>query len=125
LTLQNSSFSSSQDSSAAQSRAASFCGQQQHTSNGHAAAAAAAASTAVGWSVHSPAGGVMPLGPTSRPSPLPMLHESRSWGQNLDAADRVMDVQRRHSMHARPDANSQAQQQQAHKQHAQLIYLLD
>jgi hypothetical protein len=100
---------SSQDASFTQGRPGSFSGQQ---------AGAAAGDPA--------------LPSPGRPSPLPMLHESCSWGKNLDSADRqaarsAAAGEQRHGAHGRRQhpAAEEGQQQMPHKQPQQLIYLLD
>lgn len=103
------SFSSNNDSFTNQSRPGSFTG--QHTGV-----------AATGGALQSPGPAV---GPASRPSPLPMLHESCSWGKNLDAADRRAQQQHAASVRRQQGAPPADSQHQQLLRQQQLIYLLD
>jgi hypothetical protein len=102
-----SSFSS--NDSFSQSRPGSFTG--QHTST-----------AAAGGALQSPGPAA---GPASRPSPLPMLHESCSWGKNLDAADRRAGQQQAAPVRRQQAASPADSQHQQLLRQQQLIYLLD
>lgn len=104
------SFSSNNDSFTTTSRPGSFTG--QHTG---AAATAGALTQSPGPAV----------GPASRRSPLPMLHESCSWGKNLDAADRPAGQQHAASVRRQQGAPPADSQHQQMLRQQQLIYLLD
>jgi hypothetical protein len=105
---QNSSFSSD-DGSVPQSRQGSFTGQHPGP-----ALLLSPVSTV----------GVVGVAPASRPTPLPMLHESCSWGNNLNMADCVAAAQQQQQGgHARRQTPGTLAPK--HKQQEQLYYLLD
>lgn len=113
------------------SDASSFTSQRQGSFTGMTGAAAGTWPPGSGLAIGGSNTAAPPVGrPSPRPAPLPMLHESCSWGNKLNEADGQAgreqqlpqeQTQRQH------DVSSSAQRQlpKPHEPHQQLIYLLD